>query len=178
MQTGPGKLLHLHPKQDEPRRQILRYRFATLQDCELLARFNLQLIQDGADTGPTEIERLLRRMQRWLANGRYRAVLFSDCTGRAQAFALFRESPREIYLRMFMVAPDARHCGIGRHAVQLLQSEIWTPCKRLTVEALSRNENALAFWRAAGYRDCAVVLEIAAAPRVQHHHVANKQQGC
>lgn len=146
----------------------LHFRHAGLQDCRTLAWLNLQLIREGADTGPSDPLALRRRFQRWLGSGRYRAVLF-DCGGAVQAYALYREQKAEIYLRQFLVLPGARRHGIGRSAFELMRRRLWSPGKRLTVEALSGNAGGLAFWRAIGYRDCAVTLEIdaeaAARPR-------------
>ncbi|MGH8446191.1 MAG: GNAT family N-acetyltransferase [Solimonas sp.] len=139
--------------------ETLQYRYANFQDCKALAWFNLQLIRDGADTGPADPVELRKRFQRWLGSGRYRAVLFSS-GGAMQAYALFREHTSEIYLRQFMVLPNARHHGVGRAAFELMRRRLWSPGKRLTVEALTSNPGGLAFWRAVGYRDCAITLEI------------------
>lgn len=53
----------------------------------------------------------------------YRAVLF-DLGGEVVAYALFRESPTEIYLRHLFVARGRRRQGIGRQAVEVLRASI------------------------------------------------------
>jgi predicted acetyltransferase len=73
---------------------------------------------------------------------------------------LFRQQSEEVYLRQLFVARDHRRQGIGHRAIQILRSDIWPKQKRLTVEVLVRNEGAVAFWRACGYRDYALTLEI------------------
>jgi predicted acetyltransferase len=44
--------------------------------------------------------------------------------------------------------------------MNLLFTQIWPGDRRLTVSALARNERALAFWRAMGYTDYSLTLEI------------------
>lgn len=140
----------------------LQYRFAGAADAPLLARLNAQLIAAGADFGPADHEVLERRMRRWLGSGRDHAVLFGDGRGRVLAYAVYREDEAEIYLRQFLVLDAARRHGVGRRAFALLRRDIWSRGKRLTLEVLSGNRAGLCFWRALGYRDCAVTLEIPA----------------
>src|SRR5262249_33475766 len=101
---------------------------------------------------------LEQRMRGWLSN-EYRAVLYED-GGGVVAYALFREREQEIYLRQVFVVRDRRRLGIGRRAVAILRSKVWPKTKRLTVEILVTNQKALAYWRAVGYRDYALTLEI------------------
>lgn len=138
----------------------LRYRYATVEDASLLARLNLQLIEDGADFGPADLDYLEPRMRRWLAAEDNRGVVFEDERGRLLAYAVYEEGAREIYLRQFLVLPAARRNGVGRTAFHLLRERLWDARKRLTLEVLSGNRAAYRFWRALGYRDCAVTLEI------------------
>ncbi len=136
------------------------YRLAAAHDCPLLARFNQQLIAEHGDTGSTDFAELLQRMQTWISTRRYSAVLFDDARRQTVAYALYREHRKEIYLRQFLVTRSARRHGYGRRAIELLQSKIWTPGKRLTVEVLLENRAAYRFWHAMGYRNYAVTLEI------------------
>ena len=136
----------------------MTFRPATLDDCALLARLNHELIRDEGHRNPMTIPQLEQRMRDFLA-GEYRAVIYED-NGALVAYALFREQPEEIYLRQLFVVRDRRREGIGRRAVQILRSQVWPRTKRLTVEALVTNQSAVAFWRAVGYRDHCLTLEI------------------
>jgi predicted acetyltransferase len=80
--------------------------------------------------------------------------------GEAVAYALYREDATEIYLRQFFVLRHLRRKGIGRRAVEILISQLWPKTKRLTVEVLTQNQSAVAFWRAMGYKDYSLALEI------------------
>ena len=136
----------------------MTYRQATGDDSPLLAKLNRQLIEDEGHRNRMTVPELEQRMREWLA-AEYDAVVFED-GGEVVAYALFRERTGEIYLRQLFVVRHRRRQGIGRHAVQNLRSSIWPKDKRLTVEVLATNQDALAFWRAVGYADHSSTLEI------------------
>ena len=142
----------------------MNFRTATQNDCALLAELNHQLIRDERHRNPMTVAELEERMKSWLAT-EYEAVIFED-GGEVVAYALYRREPEKIYLRQLFVARNRRRQGIGRQAMELLRAQIWPKNKRLTVEVLIHNTAAIAFWRAVGYRDYSLALEImpAAAP--------------
>lgn len=136
----------------------MNFRRATLNDCALLAELNHQLILDEGHRNRMTVPELEQRMKGWLAS-EYAAVLFEN-SGEVVAYALYREQPEEIYLRQLFVVRNRRRQGIGRQAVEILRSKILPKNKRLTVEVLVQNEAAVAFWRAVGYKDYSLTLEI------------------
>jgi len=109
------------------------------------------------DVRKTRQDKSLER-EPWLAS-EYAAVIFED-EGGVAAYALYREQSEEIYLRQLFVMRDRRRKGIGRMAMEILRSEILPKNKRLTVEVLTQNTGAVAFWRAMGYKDYSLQLEI------------------
>ena len=131
---------------------------ATKADCRLLAQLNHQLIRDEGHRNPMTPSQLEERMLGWLS-AEYRAVLGED-NGEVVAYALFREQQDEIYLRQLFVVRHRRRQGLGRRMMEFLRSEVWPKGKRLTVEVLAANAGAIAFWRAMGYRDYCLTLEI------------------
>jgi predicted acetyltransferase len=136
----------------------MNFRRATLTDCALLAELNHQLIRDQGHRNPMTVTELEQRMLGWLQS-EYSAIIFED--GRETvSYALYREQAEEIYLRQFFVIRSHRRRGIGRQAIELLRSQIWPGNKRLTVEVLVKNTDALAFWRSVGYADYSLMLEI------------------
>jgi ribosomal protein S18 acetylase RimI-like enzyme len=144
--------------------RALTHRRGTRADCVLLGAWNLQLIQDEGHRNPmTELE-LAKRMRVWLSRGGYAAILFEE-QGQPVAYALYRESPGEIYLRHLFVVRERRRQGIGCRAMQTLMTEIWPRGKRLTVEVLAHNAAGIAFWKAMGYEEYSLCLEIMPAPR-------------
>jgi predicted acetyltransferase len=136
----------------------VNFRRATLNDCALLAELNHQLIRDEGHRNKMTVPELERRMKSWIAS-EYAAMLFEN-DSEVVAYALYREQPEEIYLRQLFVVRNQRRKGIGKEAVKILRSKIWPKNKRLTVEVLLQNEAAVAFWRAVGYKDYSLTLEI------------------
>ncbi len=134
------------------------YHFAAAADLDLLAEWNHQLIRDEGHRNPMTVPELRERMYAWL-DGEYRAVLFGP-ESDPLAYALYRESAAEIYLRQLFVRRDRRREGIGRAAMNILRNQVWPRGKRLTVEVLTANTRAVAFWHAMGYRDYTLTLEI------------------
>ena len=125
---------------------LLTYRVATDVDCDLLGQMNRQLIVDEGHRNNMTVRELEARMRDWLA-GDYRAVIVDRAKCFA-AYALFREMPAEVYLRQLFVARESRRQGIGRQVLSILRTHFWPSGKRLTVEVLTANTDALAFWRA------------------------------
>jgi predicted acetyltransferase len=136
----------------------MNFRFANANDCALLAELNHQLIRDEGHRNKMTVPELEQRLKDWLAF-EYAGMIF-ELDGQIVAYALYREQPKEIYLRQLFVVRNQRRKGIGRGAVTILRSKIWPKNKRLTVEALVQNETAVAFWRAVGYKDYSLTLEI------------------
>jgi GNAT superfamily N-acetyltransferase len=106
-----------------------------------------------------DIPQLKERMRGWITTGRYTAVIFEE-NEEAIAYALYREDAAEIYLRHLFVMRHLRRKDIGRRAVEILRSQLWPTTKRLTVEVLTQNQSAVAFWREMGYREYSLALEI------------------
>ncbi|MEW6754660.1 MAG: GNAT family N-acetyltransferase [Candidatus Latescibacterota bacterium] len=136
----------------------MEYRFATESDLDLLAEYNHQLIRDEGHRSPMTVPELRARLSAWL-RGEYQAVICAS-EGEPLAYALYRESATEVCLRQLFVRRDLRRQGIGRQVVGILRSQVWPPHKRLTVEVLTVNAAALAFWRAVGFRDYSLTLEV------------------
>jgi len=136
------------------------FRKATLSDCALLVDLNHQLIRDEGHRNRMSVPQLEERMREWLAS-EYVAIIFED-NKETVAYAVYREQPKEIYLRQLFVVRSRRRQGIGRKAIEMLRSQIWPTGKRLTVDVLVQNTAAVAFWRAVGYKDYSLTLEIIA----------------
>jgi ribosomal protein S18 acetylase RimI-like enzyme len=140
----------------------MTFRFATLHDCRLLAEMNHQLLEDEKHRNRFMTLPQLEERMRGFLSGEYRGVIFEE-GGDVVAYALYREQPDEIYLRQLFVPRDRRRRGHGRRAVEILRSDIWPKNKRLTVDVLLHNMEAIAFWRAVGYKDYLLGLEIPAS---------------
>jgi GNAT superfamily N-acetyltransferase len=137
----------------------MQYRLASAEDCPTLAVLNAQLIQDEGHRNAMTVAQLEDRMRGWLSTGEYQALLWEE-HHEVVAYALFRETAAEVYLRQFFVVRHRRREGIGRQAITALFTQVWPRHKRWTVSVLVKNASAVAFWRAAGYTDYDLTLEI------------------
>jgi GNAT superfamily N-acetyltransferase len=137
---------------------MVQYRKATEADIGLLATFNLQLIQDEGHRNRMTLPELEVRMRQWLQHA-YEAIIF-ERYAIPVAYALYRQDAGVIYLRQFFVERQHRGQGIGRRAMQILLAEVWPPDWRITLEVLVHNQTGYAFWKALGFQDYAITLEM------------------
>lgn len=138
------------------------YRAATLDDVPALAAMNQALIRDEGHRNPMTLPQLQDRMAEWLRR-EYEAILFEN-NGSATGYALFRREPEYVYLRQLYVCPQPRRQGVGRAAFDWLRTHPWAGERRLRVEVLVGNAAAIAFWRAVGFRDYCLTLEMQLDP--------------
>jgi GNAT superfamily N-acetyltransferase len=137
---------------------ILRHRPATVADVPMLARMNQPLIEDEGHRNPMDLSELKTRMRSMLG-GDYTATLFEG-DKHVVGYALWRDEPDWLYLRQFFVARDYRRRGIGAQAVRLLTEVVWPAEKRVRVNVLIGNRAGMEFWRAVGFADYLVTLEM------------------
>jgi predicted acetyltransferase len=119
---------------------------------------NQQLIEDEGHRNPMNLSELEMRMRSLLA-GDYTATLF-EWDGQIAAYGLWRDEPDWVYLRQFFVVRDFRRRGIGAQAIRVLTDEVWPAAKRIRVNVLIGNRPALEFWRAVGFVDYLITLEM------------------
>ena len=136
----------------------IAWRYAADSDLQLLADWNHQLIRDEGHRNQMTVPQLAERMRGWLG-GEYKAVIFASEAGPV-GYALYRPGPDLVYLRQFFIARGLRGRGYGRAGIGLLRSEVWPAGIRLTVDVLCGNPGGIAFWRAVGFRDYCLTLEI------------------
>jgi GNAT superfamily N-acetyltransferase len=136
----------------------IEHRTATSADVPVLARLNQQLIEDEGHRNPMDLTELEARMRSMLS-GNYTATLFEQGT-HVVAYALWTEQPDWVYLRQFFVARDSRRRGVGTQTIRVLTDEVWPADKRIRVDVLVGNRPALEFWRAVGFVDYLITLEM------------------
>ena len=138
----------------------MRYRFASPEDSEQLARMNLRLIADEGHRNLMGIPQLAERMTEWLQSG-YQAVLFEE-DNAPLGYALFRHEPEFVYLRQLFVVPERRRRGIASNALSWLRANAWQTAPRLRVDVLIGNTVGQAFWRSAGFTEYCLTMEASA----------------
>jgi len=108
------------------------------------------------------VPELTARMTSWLG-GEYHAVLFEE-SGQAFGYALYCREPEYVYLRQFYVVPEQRQRGVGRAAIAWLRENAWRG-ERVRLEVLVGNAVGIAFWRALGFKDYCLTLEMESLSR-------------
>ncbi len=137
--------------------QTLKYKHATLHDAPRLARMNLELIQATAHRNPMNQEQLKQRMAQWLTK-EYTAIQFL-LENEAIGYALYRQDPEWVYLRQIYIEKPYRQQGYGKQAILWLHNNVWKK-QRLRIEVLSKNDPAICFWKALGFEEYALTMEL------------------
>lgn len=139
----------------------LRIDRATRGDISLLAELNRQLDEDEPHPHPLPPVMLEERMTRWIESGEYEVLLFRRGE-RVVGYAAWRLEDRGAYLRHFFISRDWRRQGLGRAAMKLLWREIFPSDHPLQIEAAIGNRAGIAFWRALGFKDFSLGMELEA----------------
>lgn len=142
----------------------LRIDLAQRAEAPLLAELNCQLDQDEPHSYPLPKAALLERMTRWIESGEYQVLLFRRGE-RVTGYAAWRVEDRGAYLRHFFICRDQRHQGSGRAAMTLLCRDVFPKDHPIQIEVVIGNKDAIAFWRAIGFRDFGLSMELKAGQR-------------
>lgn len=65
-----------------------------------------------------------------------------------------------VYVRQFFVSPEYRRQRIGRRAIEWLFAHAWRDSPRVRLEVLVNNTPGIAFWKAVGFADYALTMEL------------------
>jgi len=140
----------------------LQYKFAKQEDVSLLAEMNQQLIRDEGHRNKMTLPQLQDRMSDWL-QGEYKAVIISKGP-ETIGYALYRKDPEWIYLRQLFVKAEMRRKGVGREIMSWLKKNAWKEAKIIRVEVLVGNHEGISFWKAVGFRDYCITMEMENRP--------------
>jgi GNAT superfamily N-acetyltransferase len=146
-------------------RGALRIDRATQADIPLLAALNLELYEDEQHPYPLDLSALTERMAHWVA-GEYQVLLFRR-GARVAGYAVWREEEFVAYLRQFFICRDQRRRGVGRAVMKLLRRDVLPTGRPLHLEASVWNTDAIAFWRAIGFEDFGLSMELKAGRQVK-----------
>jgi ribosomal protein S18 acetylase RimI-like enzyme len=144
----------------------LRIDRAERAEAELLAGLNFQLDEDEPHPHPLPMAALVERMTRWIETGEYQVLLFRR-GDRVTGYAAWRVEDRGAYLRHFFICRDQRRQGWGRAAMQLLRRDVFPKDRPVQIEAAIGNTGGIAFWRAIGFEDFGLSMELKAGETVK-----------
>lgn len=136
----------------------LQFRFANQADVPWLARMNKQLIRDENHRNKMAVPELEQRMADFL-RADYSAVIVT-CARHDIGYALYRPDEYGIYLRQLFIKSDMRRKGIGRRVIEWLKNNPWKGCKRIRTDVLVGNPSAIDFWKAVGFADYCITMEM------------------
>ena len=122
---------------------------AEITDVEILAELNKRLIEDERHPNPMNVQQLAQRMTEWLKD-EYSCYLASE-DGSAVAYCLFRNEGKYYYMRQLFVERTHRRKGIATKLLDWMFQNVWTD-KKVRLDVLSHNEEAIAFYRAYGFQ--------------------------
>ena len=118
-------------------------------DVETLAELNKRLIEDERHPDPMDIVQLTERMREWLATDYicYVAKENEDIV----AYCLYRDDGGSYYMRQLYVDRAHRRKGIATRLLDWLYENVWTD-KKVRLDVLAHNEDAVAFYKRYGFR--------------------------
>ena len=122
---------------------------AGLADVEILGGRNKQLIEDERHPNPMDVPQLTRRLEEWLATD-YICYLAKQ-NGSILAYCLYRDDGDHYYMRQLYVGRGHRRKGIATRLLDWLYGNVWTD-KRVRLDVLAHNTEALAFYTRYGFR--------------------------
>ena len=122
---------------------------AELTDVETLAELNKHLIEDERHPNPMDIALLTQRMREWLATDYICYTVKQN--GCLVAYCLYRDDGGHYYMRQLYVDRVHRRKGIATQLLDWLYENVWTD-KKVRLDVLAHNEDAVAFYKRYGFR--------------------------
>ena len=122
---------------------------AKLTDAKILAELNKCLIEDERHPNPMDIVQLTERMQEWLTTD-YICYVAKE-NGHIVAYCLYRDDGGYYYMRQLYVDRAHRRKGIATRLLDWLYENVWTD-KKVRLDVLAHNEDAVAFYKRYGFR--------------------------
>ena len=122
---------------------------AELTDAETLAGLNQHLIEDEGHPNPMNRDQLAQRMKEWLKTG-YICYMVKD-NGCIVAYCLYRDDCGYYYMRQLYVDRSHRRRGIATRLLDWLYENVWKD-KKVRLDVLAHNGDAVAFYKAYGFR--------------------------
>ena len=118
-------------------------------DVKRLAELNECLIEDERHPNPMNIDELTERMNEWLATD-YICYTVKE-NGHIVAYCLYRDDGGHYYMRQLYVDKAHRRKGIATRLLDWLYENVWTN-KKVRLDVLAHNEDAVAFYKRYGFR--------------------------
>lgn len=120
-----------------------------LQDIEMLAILNKQLIDDEKSDNLMSVKELEERMKGFLTTD-YEAYFF-EADENIIGYALVKTACTPLYLRQFLIDRKNRRQHYGTEAFHSLME--YLGAEKIDIEVLPWNEAGKRFWESCGFRE-------------------------
>ena len=131
---------------------------AELNDAEVLAGLNQHLLEDEGHPNPMNIDQLAQPMKERLETD-YNCYVVKQ-KGCIVAYCLYRDDSGYYYMRQLYVDRSHRRRGIATQLLDWLYENVWTD-KKVRLDVLAHNRDAVAFYKRYGFRIGAFILHTA-----------------
>ena len=121
-----------------------------------LAELNRQLLEDERHPDPVAAAQLAERMASWLQDGYIGYV--ARRAGAAVGYCLYRDAGRYYYLRQLFIARTHRRRGLATELLDWMYANVWAG-KPVRLDVFAHNDQAVAFYRAYGFRVAVLRME-------------------
>jgi predicted acetyltransferase len=129
--------------------KMLNINECKLEDVNLLAEMNKQLIEDEKAKNTMDIFQLKNRMIDFLKNG-YKAFLFL-VENNIVGYALCDMTKKPIYLRQFFIKREERRKHYGKESFKKILEKMET--NEIEIDVYRWNEAGIKFWESVGFKE-------------------------
>ena len=129
---------------------------AGMGQVEELAELNRQLLADERHPDPVTTAQLTERMASWLQDGYVGYVARRG--GGTVGYCLHRDAGRYYYLRQLFIVRAHRRRGLATELLNWMYANVWTG-KPVRLDVFAHNEQAVAFYKAYGFRIAVLRME-------------------
>jgi RimJ/RimL family protein N-acetyltransferase len=128
---------------------MIKIQECSINDVNLLAQMNKQLIEDEKANNSMDITQLMERMTGFLNSG-YKAFLLLD-GNNIVGYALCDMDKTPIYLRHYFIKREERRKHYGKEAfIELLKH---LKIKEIEIDVYQWNETGIKFWESLGFKN-------------------------
>ena len=127
----------------------MNIRKADISEVQKLAELNKRLIEDEQHPNPMNVQQLAQRMNDWL-QGDYTCYVAEE-NEQTIAYCLFRDDGEYYYMKQLFIERGYRRQGIATAFLDWMYDHVWID-KKVRLDVLSHNEEAIAFYKAYGFR--------------------------
>lgn len=135
---------------------LIRICSTAVNDLELLAVMNKQLIEDEQHDNQMNVEQLKERMKSFLTSD-YSAYFFME-KSTVIGYALVNHTRSPLYLRQFFICREQRQKGKGKRAFTQLMETLNT--REIDLEVMYWNEKGYAFWKSIGFKERSIYMRL------------------